>query len=138
MRYRRVSYRYAEVVRGIGPQPLGSLWQLRVWGTMADTSWRPPTDVYETPDGFVAKVELGGLSEDDIEVAIYADTLVVQGVRQSDPLPGEARYHAAEIRYGSFRVEVPLPCPVEADQATARYERGFLTVRFPRCPEREL
>lgn len=135
MRYRRVSYRYAEVVRRVVVPTPGALWPSRGWSALADPSWRPPTDVYETPSGLVAKVELAGMSEDDIEVAVYADTLVVQGVRQSDSLPGEARYHAAEIRYGHFRVEVPLPCPVEADRAAARYERGFLTVEFPRCPE---
>lgn len=133
MRYRRVSYRYAEVVRAVGPRPLGDLRQLLALRVLADTAWRPPTDVYQAPEGLVVKTELAGVSENDVEVDLYADTLVIRGVRQNDPLPGEARYHSAEIRYGPFHVEVPLPCAVDADRARARYECGFLIVDLP-CP----
>lgn len=133
MRYRRVSYRYAEVVRGVGPRPLGDLLQVLTVRVLADTTWHPPTDVYEAPDGLIVKAELAGVNDDDLEVNLYADTLVVQGVREGERLPGEARFHCAEIRYGPFRVEVPLPCVVDPDGATARFERGFLIVHLP-CP----
>lgn len=131
MRYRRVRYRYAEVVRAIGPRPLGDLWQVQAYLALADTVWRPPADVYETSDSVYVRIELAGVNDDDVQVSLYADTLVVEGQRQYEPLPTGARYHAAEIRYGPFRLEVPLPCPVDADRATARYERGFLVVQLP-------
>lgn len=98
---------------------------------LADTIWRPPADVFETSEGLFVRAELAGVSDDDVEVALYADTLVIEGVRSLDPLPSGARFHRAEIRYGQFRLEVPLPCPVDADRATARLERGFLTVQLP-------
>jgi HSP20 family protein len=131
MRYRRVSYRYAEVVRSVGLRPLGDLWQVLALRALADTVWRPPADIYETPDALYVRAELAGVSDDDVEVALYADTLVIEGVRQNEPLPKGSRYHCAEIRYGPFRIEVPLPYPVDADRATAHYERGFLTVQLP-------
>jgi HSP20 family protein len=129
MRYRRVSFRYAAVAT----LPV-SLLVHRV-ALLAEPRWRPDADLYETPEAFVVTVDLPGVDEEALEVAVLEDGLLIEGTR---PFPecGEAGfYHYAQIRRGPFRLALPLPSPVEPDAVTARYERGLLTVRLPRRAE---
>jgi HSP20 family molecular chaperone IbpA len=42
-------------------------------------------------------------------------------------------YHAAGIRQGLFRVELPLPAPVDPERVEARYDRGLLQVTLAKA-----
>ena len=132
MRYRRFAYRYAEIVATSGPQLLSESWSLRQPVVLARPQWRPAGDLFETATSLVLKVEVPGMAEEDIDVAIYADALVVEGVRRCELPAGEVRYLAAEVRYGPFSLEVPLPTDVDREQVSARYDRGFLYVTLPK------
>ena len=35
--------------------------------------WYPAADVYETPDGWLVKVELAGVSAEDVEIGIHGN-----------------------------------------------------------------
>jgi HSP20 family protein len=88
-------------------------------------------DTYETATAVEVVVDLAGVEEDDFEVQLFDDALVVEGHRQ--PLSQEgAVYHAAGIRHGPFRVELPLPAPVDPERVEARYDRGLLRITLPK------
>jgi HSP20 family molecular chaperone IbpA len=125
MRYRRISYRYTEVVTHHAVRLLGDPWGLLLRTTVARPEWKPPADLYETDDAYVVKVELAGVAEDDLDVSVYTDALVVEGSRAVG-VTGEVRYHSAEIRYGPFRLEVAFPTPINRERVSARCESGFL------------
>jgi HSP20 family protein len=133
VRYRRLSYRYAEFIRTLGPRPLGDPWGSRLPIPFARPQWRPPVDLYETAEGLSIKVEVAGMSEEDFDVTLYDDTLVVEGMRPWELSAGEARFYAVEVRYGPFMLEVPLPFDVDRDRVQARYERGFLYLTLPKA-----
>jgi HSP20 family protein len=44
-------------------------------------------------------------------------------------------YHAAGVRRGPFRVELPLPAPVDPEGVQTRYERGLLRITMPKRGE---
>jgi HSP20 family protein len=133
MRYRRISYRYALTIR-TGPEPLGSgLLAGRERIGLAQPWWRPAADIAETADAIAVTVELAGVSVDDLDVLLYDDAVVIEGVRRLPPPPLDARYHAAEIRQGRFRLDIPLPCGIDADGARARYDNGLLHLEFPKA-----
>lgn len=132
MRYRRLSYRYAEVVSRIGPQPPGNLWSVRLPVTLARPQWQPPADLYETPTALIVKAEVAGMSDEDFEITLYDDALVIEGVRSWELPDGETHFHAVEVRYGPFRLEVPFRVAIDRDRVEARYERGFLSVTLPK------
>ena len=92
--------------------------------------WRPPTDVYETEDAVIVKVEVAGMSEQDFCVSLSNRNLAVSGVRR-DP-DCKLSYQQLEIPYGHFYTEVFLPYAVERDEIQATYENGFLTVTLPK------
>jgi HSP20 family protein len=131
MRYRRLSYRYAMVLHG-GTWPLGALWERERLRLLLEPRWRPDADLYETAGVVEVVVELAGLDEDDVEVQLFEDALVVEGQRHLPSCEAEAVYQAAGIRQGPFRIEVPLPAPVEAERVEVRYDRGLLRVTLPK------
>ncbi len=131
MRYRQISYRFAEVTTGRAVRPLGDPWTAASRVMIARPQWRPPADLYETPDAFVVKAELAGVPEDEIDITVYHDALVVEGVRRCE-CPEDARYHAAEIRYGPFLLEVPFPLAIDRNAVAARHQDGFLCITLPK------
>ncbi|HZD57729.1 MAG TPA: Hsp20/alpha crystallin family protein [Anaerolineales bacterium] len=101
-------------------------WQVGRHGRL----WRPPTDVYETPDALIVRIEIAGMHEDDFSISLSTRHLVIQGIR---PDVSERRaYHRMEISFGEFLCEVELHLPVILDQVQAEYERGFLRVVLPK------
>jgi HSP20 family protein len=95
--------------------------------------WSPPTDVYETDNGFVARVEIAGMREEDFEVTVQNDLLLISGHRPD--VPERRAYHQMEIRFGKFATAIGLPGPVNVDEAHAEYKDGFLTVVLPKVKE---
>lgn len=92
--------------------------------------WSPPTDIYETKQGYVIKVEIAGMVEDNFEVTIEENLLMITGSR---PDFAERRaYHQMEIQFGKFEIAVELPAPVDVENAGAEYKDGFLTIHLPR------
>ena len=100
-------------------------WQVR------SSLWRPPTDVYETEESFIVKVEIAGMREEDIEVAVENNILLVSGNRADTP-ERKAYYHQMEIQSGKFEIAVELPAPIDVEKAGAEYKDGFLTVNLPK------
>lgn len=101
--------------------------------------WRPPTDIHETPDAYVVKMELAGMAEDAIEVTLYEDAVVVSGTREDENMPEEGvSFHEAQIRYGPFQAAIPLPTPIVREGAEARYHNGFLRLRLLKKPPERL
>ena len=92
--------------------------------------WSPPTDLLEAPQAFIVRVEIAGLREDDLEVALENEVLMIKGQR-SDPA-GRAAYHQMEIRFGKFATAVMLPSPVMVEEAQIEYRDGLLTIILPK------
>jgi len=92
--------------------------------------WRPPTDVYETDEHVVVKVEIAGMQADDLNISFANRRLVIAG-RRRDPV-GKIVYQNMEIRYGEFRSEVRVGWPLDQSAIEATYEEGFLYVYLPK------
>lgn len=98
--------------------------------------WTPPTDIYETEENFVVKVEIAGMHEDDFEVLVEDQVLMIRGSR-SDTNERRA-YHQMEIRFGKFEIVLSLPRGVDLDKAAAEYKDGFLTILFPKIQAKQI
>jgi HSP20 family protein len=129
MRYRRLSYRYTVVTRQAGTWPIAVPWREPLLGlAFGGSHWRPDADMCESGHRVSIVVDLAGVQEDDFEVQLFDDALVVEGQRRLPPCDEGAVYHRAGIRQGPFRLELPLPAPIDAAGVEARYERGWLTI----------
>jgi HSP20 family protein len=111
---------------------LEELWQSERLRMLMETRWRPDADIYETASAFEIVVDLAGVGDDDFEVQLFEDALVVEGQRRLLAPRESAVYHAASIRQGPFRLNLPLPGPIDADRVEAHYDRGLLRVTLPK------
>jgi HSP20 family protein len=99
-------------------------WQVR------SNVWSPPTDLYETEEAYVVRVEIAGMREDDFEVLLENDILLISGLRPD--LTERRAYQQMEIRFGKFSTALTLPGSVNIEQARAEYKEGFLTIVLPK------
>ncbi|MBN2385999.1 MAG: Hsp20/alpha crystallin family protein [Anaerolineales bacterium] len=88
--------------------------------------WSPPTDIYETENRFVVRVEVAGMREMDFSIGVEKNFLIINGVR-TDRREQRA-YRQMEIRFGEFSTAVEIPPGVDVSLVEAEYEDGFLTV----------
>ena len=98
-------------------------------------AWSPPTDLYETGDNCVIKVEVAGMRDEDFEVAFENNILLIRGNR---PDRNEKRaYHQMEIRFGRFEIAVEIPVVVDIEKAVAEYKDGFLVIILPKVTSKQ-
>ena len=99
------------------------------------TAGSPPTDLYETEQNCVIKVEVAGMRDEDFEVAFENNILMIHGQRQDR---NEKRaYHQMEIRFGRFEIAVEIPVIVDIEKAVAEYKDGFLVIILPKVNSKQ-
>lgn len=98
--------------------------------------WRPSTDLFETEDRYVIRVEIPGMNEADFNISIDQNVLTISGTR---PDTNERRaFHQMEIQYGEFTTQVELPNSIERDRVEADYQDGFLRVNLPKSQPKQI
>ena len=100
------------------------------------SAWKPLTDVYETEDSLVVKMEIAGLRDEDLDVVVQENVLIVSGTR-SDSSERRA-YHQMEIPFGKFEIAIDLPYAVNVEKAGALYKDGFLMVTLPKASPKQI
>jgi HSP20 family protein len=99
--------------------------------------WVPPVDLVEAEDHFVLKVDLPGLSEDDVAIEVQDGNLTISGERSAEHESSERGWYRIERSFGSFNRSLTLPDGVDAEAISARFDRGVLEVRIPKPEERK-
>ncbi|WP_372592164.1 Hsp20/alpha crystallin family protein [Guyparkeria sp.] len=87
-----------------------------------------PVEVFDQGERIEVRLEAPGLDRDDIEVEVIDDQLRIAGEKRIEREHRDGDYHVAECAYGRFARLIPLPAPVKADSARARYRNGVLDV----------
>lgn len=88
-------------------------------------------DLADTEDGLELTVELPGLEEKDVDVAVSDGLLTVSGEKKFESEKKDKNYHFVERSYGSFSRSIELPPGVTTDQIKATMSNGVLKVVIP-------
>jgi HSP20 family protein len=98
------------------------------------TCWTPNTDVYETPELLIVKMELAGILKDDLEITLLDRLLVVRGFRRETCPHRQTRcsFRQMEIDYGYFERRLLLSSVVDAASAQTRFQNGILHIELPK------
>ena len=103
-------------------------------GTTAAGTWtRPapmPLDAWREGEEFVVCFDLPGVSPDAIDVDVERDVLTVKAERRP-AAPGEAKMEISERPLGAFSRKLFLGDALDAENITADYDSGVLTLRIP-------
>lgn len=94
--------------------------------------WRPPTDVFETADDVVVKMEVADVRKEDLDVTFDEHCLRIRGRREERFAGKKVAVSQMEVEYGLFERNISIPQPVDADRIEATYSEGFLLVRIPK------
>lgn len=95
----------------------------------------PSTDVSETEDSVEIAVELPGMAEDDIDIALSGDVMTIRGEKKVAHEEKRKGVYMSERSYGAFYRTIPLPPGIDTDKAEAEFKRGVLTVTLPKSEE---
>lgn len=108
---------------------------LRRRGSFWETSFTPAMDVVEEKDNFLVKVDLPGLTKDDITVTIHDSYLTIKGERRHEVEKKEANFYHRERTFGQFVRTLELPAHVDASKVQATFRDGVLHVTLPKTEE---
>ncbi|HYM30916.1 MAG TPA: Hsp20/alpha crystallin family protein [Candidatus Cybelea sp.] len=95
----------------------------------------PAVDITEDDKAYKIAVEVPGMSEKEIDIAVTGDTISVKGEkRQEHEEKGKNRY-VSERSYGAFQRSFELPDGIDRDKIAASLANGVLTVTLPKTVE---
>jgi len=97
--------------------------------------WTPAVDIAEHDDQYVVKVELPGVSKDEVKITLESNILTIRGEKKQEKETKKENYHRVERSYGSFQRSFTLPTTVKSDKIDASYNNGVLTVALPKAEE---
>jgi HSP20 family protein len=100
--------------------------------------YRPAIDLYDTGEGFVVRALIPGATPDSLDVSMEQGTLHISGhygyTIDEDELK-RATWYRREIGAGEFAQSIALPASVNAEEVTASFEHGILTLWLPKAEQ---
>lgn len=115
----------------------GTLAPFREWG-LGDrwVNWIPKTDVTETPNAMVLRMELPGMKREDLNIEVVGEgknkTLVVSGQSSREKSQEGENWVRMERSYGNFSRSFKLPEHINTDNIKANLDVGILTLNLPK------
>jgi HSP20 family protein len=94
----------------------------------ADRVWCPPADVYKVPSGWVVRLDIAGISPDEVEISRSGPLLNIKGCRKDSYCTDAISFHQLEISYSCFEKTLKFPCEIESSAISTEYRDGILTV----------
>lgn len=95
--------------------------------------WAPSVDVSEDEKEYLVKAELPDMKKEDVKVTVENGTLRISGERKFEKETKNRKYHRIERAYGSFERRFAVPEGSRAENMTAEYKDGILSVHLPKA-----
>ncbi len=102
--------------------------------SLADRTWRPSMDIYESEDDIIVLAEVAGVSKDCLDIEVNSKAIKISGNRIEVPKRDSCKYRLAEIQYGFFERILILPAYIDPDNVDASFQDGFLKIRLIKKP----
>lgn len=94
--------------------------------------WVPNTDVFSTEECVVIKVEIAGISKEDLDLTVEGNRMTVSGMRKDEHRSTDCKFQVMEIDYGEFSTSIDVPDGYDIPRAKAAYHNGFLRIEVPK------
>jgi HSP20 family protein len=100
--------------------------------------WMPDVEVSEQGNQLRVRVDLPGVSKDDVRIEVQDRLLVIEGQRREERSEGDEQrgWRRTERRYGSFYRAIHLPEGADTDKADVHMKDGVLEVTVPLSEQR--
>lgn len=97
----------------------------------------PPIDAYKTDDEVVVRMELPGLTNEDVEIEFENGVLTVSGQRAQTADVADEAWLRRERPVGEFSRSFTVPEGVDPNKIRADFAHGVLELRIPQPEERK-
>jgi HSP20 family protein len=94
----------------------------------------PGALLLETPTGYEFRVEVPGVSQDELTLDVHDQTLTLSAKRSIKAREGWS-VHRAERQAFSWKRSYSLPTKLDAERSKATLKDGVLTVSVAKAPE---
>lgn len=103
------------------------------WGNGENLrQWSPVIDVSETPEAVTLRLEVPGLSREQLKIAVENHTLTLRGEKTQETSSENETFHRTERSFGAFERSFSLPSYVDSENVKASLQDGVLVVTLPR------
>ena len=112
---------------------------LRGLGEKIADWFAPRADAAATQNAYEINMELPGVAADNIDISVHNGSLTIKGEKRFEQEEKGRTYFFSEREYGAFQRSFRLPADAQAEDITADFRDGILTVRVPKAgppPER--
>jgi HSP20 family protein len=99
------------------------------------TTWSPAVDIAEHDDQYIVKMELPGVSKEEVKITLESNILTIRGEKKQEKETKKENYHRVERSYGSFQRSFTLPTTVKSDRIDAAFKDGILSISLPKAEE---
>jgi HSP20 family protein len=104
---------------------------------LASGAWAPPVDLCETEQAISIRIELPGVTADQVKIGLTNNKLRIWGEKKRRPNRRRIiGYLCSERSFGKFGRIVPLRWTVSIRDATAELTNGMLIIRLPKIQDR--
>lgn len=98
----------------------------------------PHVNIYEGANEYKIELAAPGLSKEDFKIDLKKDNLSVWVEKKAENTDVQKDYTRKEFEYSSFARSFVLPEGIDADQITAAYTDGILTITVGKKDEAKL
>ena len=112
---------------GLGPDVVGP-------PQFSPRAWSPEVEVFERDNKFFVRVDLPGLTKENVKIEVAHDELTIEGERKLSKEQKEEGFYRTERTYGTFYRRIPIPEHVKAEDAVATFKDGVLEIEMPAIP----
>lgn len=110
---------------------------MEVDSPLPSATWAPPVDVCEKEKEIVVRVEIPGVSADQIKVGLTNSQMRISGEKKRRVPRNRITSHlCSERNYGRFSRIVPLRWTINVRDVVAELRDGVLLVRLPKTTDR--
>jgi HSP20 family protein len=100
--------------------------------------WSPQIEVLERNNKFLVRVDLPGLTKENVKIQVSHEELTIEGERKLEKEEKEEGLYRTERTYGTFFRRIPVPEHVRAEEAFATFKDGVLQIEIPTIPMPEV
>jgi HSP20 family protein len=98
---------------------------------LASDGLTPKVDMFDTGNAYQLMIEVPGVSQENLEVAIQGSSVIVAGLRE--PIGDSVKIISSERPRGHFQRTIGLPSEVERERTTAHLQEGVLVLTLPKA-----
>lgn len=97
--------------------------------------WMPLTDISEDGENYYLKLDMPGLTRNDVKISYCDGQLSISGERKSEKDTKNMQFHRSERSFGKFFRSFTLPAKIQENRIDAEFKDGQLNITIPKAEE---